>query len=161
MDNAEMNIFRYGPQRNPHATRNPGAYVVEDMFTLHFEESGCDQLPEGWTYDADAQIFTTDEAFNVNERKLGPDERAAFTAAKRKELESFFENQVWEFSDRWDPERTMKARFLLKWRVGADGKSEAKARLVLQGFNDPDALAGELATSSPTATNSPDPDGAT
>ena len=46
----------------------------------------------------------------------------------------------------------MKARFILKWRNDEHGKPEAKARLVLQGFRDPDALEGKLETSSPTAT---------
>ncbi len=45
----------------------------------------------------------------------------------------------------------MKARFLLKWSKNPDGTRRAKARLVVQGFRDPDALDGKLTTSSPTA----------
>ena len=50
------------------------------------------------------------------------------------------------------PERTMKARFVLTWKQGDNGKHVAKARLVIQGYNDPDALAGKLEVSSPTGT---------
>ena len=42
------------------------------------------------------------------------DEKTQFMAAKRKELESFFDNSVWVFTDEHNPERTMKSRFLLK-----------------------------------------------
>ena len=41
--------------------------------------------------------------------------------------------------------------YILWWRTGADGQQEAKARLVHQGFRDPDALAGRLETKSPPA----------
>ena len=44
----------------------------------------------------------------------------------------------------------MKARFVLKWT----GDDRAKARLVLQGFGDPDLLQGEPNTSSPTLSRS-------
>eukprot|EP00959_Pyramimonas_sp_CCMP1952_P003599 75872-Pyramimonas_sp.AAC.1 len=36
------------------------------------------------------------------------------------------------------------------WSRSADGSYRAKARLVIQGFRDPDAIAGELSKSSPT-----------
>ena len=46
----------------------------------------------------------------------------------------------------------MKARFVLTWKQDDNGKDVAKARLVIQGYNDPDALAGKLEVSSPTGT---------
>ena len=46
----------------------------------------------------------------------------------------------------------MKARFVLTWKQDDNGKDVAKARLVIQGYNDPDALAGKLESSSPTGT---------
>ena len=48
------------------------------------------------------------------------------------------------------PDRILRARWVLAWRTGAGGEQRAKARLVLQGFNDPDLLEGKLETSSPT-----------
>ena len=48
----------------------------------------------------------------------------------------------------------MKARFVLKWSADNSGNPRAKARLVLQGFSDPDLLRGELDTSSPTLSRS-------
>ena len=74
--------------------------------------------------------------------------------AKQKELESFFNNQVWHFapSSEADPQRVLKARFLLNWKKNADGSPRAKARLIVQGFRDPDALNGTLNTASTTLT---------
>ena len=48
------------------------------------------------------------------------------------------------------PERTLTSRILLKWSRNADGSPRAKARLVVRGFNDVDALMGNLETASPT-----------
>ena len=81
-------------------------------------------------------------------------ERAQFMKAKMEELESFFEHGVWAAdpeSPDVDEARILKGRFLLKWSKNADGTPRAKARFVIQGFNDPDALAGNLETSNPTA----------
>ena len=41
---------------------------------------------------------------------------------------------------------------LLKWSKNLDGSPRAKARLVVRGYNDEDALQGNLDTASPTAT---------
>jgi hypothetical protein len=103
-------------------------------------------LPEHWSYDNDI--------FVLNERHMTPDERAAFRNDKCRELMDFFNNQVWCFDTAQNarPERTLRARFVLKWSKNPDGSPRAKARLILQGFNDPDALSGELNTSAPTAT---------
>ena len=38
------------------------------------------------------------DAKNLNERRMSLSGRLAFVEAKRKELESFFVNNVWEFS---------------------------------------------------------------
>lgn len=46
----------------------------------------------------------------------------------------------------------MKARWVLKWFKDSQGKPKAKARLVIRGYNDPDALNGNLNTASPTTT---------
>ena len=92
------------------------------------------------------------DAKNLNEKVLSLSDRIAFVEAKRKELESFFTNQVWEFSNLDDapPERVLKAHFILKWSKHPDGSPRAKARLITQGFRDPDALAGSLDSTSPT-----------
>ena len=91
---------------------------------------------------------------NISERHLSLSDRLAFTQAKRKELQSFFDNQVWEFDDLKNaPEgRVLSAHFILKWSSNEDGSPRAKARLIVQGFKDPDALSGQLRTNSPTLT---------
>ena len=79
-------------------------------------------------------------------------EREIFHQAKVKELRSFFECGVWEFSTAEEsaPERTLTSRILVKWSRNADGSPRAKARLVARGFNDVGALMGNLETESPT-----------
>ena len=88
----------------------------------------------------------------VNERHLCAADRAKFQEAKRKELESFFHNQVWEFDtvDNAQAERTLTARVLTKWSKNPDGSPRAKARLIVRGYQDYDALSKGLDTSSPT-----------
>ena len=95
-----------------------------------------------------------DQKGEINERRLSAEERQQFYAAKVKELRSFFENGVWEFStvDDADPTRVLTSRILLKWAKNPDGSPRAKARLIVRGYNDKDALAGNLETSSPTTT---------
>ena len=91
---------------------------------------------------------------DISERHLTLDQKLQFQAAKQKELQSFFENQVWEFDSvsNADPARTMTARMLLKWSKNEDGTPRAKARLIVRGYADVDALQGTLETSSPTTT---------
>lgn len=92
-------------------------------------------------------------AATVNERPPSPEERVRFLQAKQKELESFFENLVWELANAKEinPLRTMRSKWVLKWSENDDGTPRAKARLVAQGYQDPDALNRNLETSSPTA----------
>ena len=49
-------------------------------------------------------------------------------------------------------QRILKARFILKWSKNEDGSPRAKARLIVQGFNDPDITNSNLARTSPTLT---------
>ena len=91
---------------------------------------------------------------NLSERSMSLADRLQFLEAKRKELRSFFENDVWTMVDenRAQPQRVLKAHFILKWSTNADGSPRAKARLITQGFRDPDAWSGALRTNSPTLT---------
>ena len=90
----------------------------------------------------------------LSERNMNLDDRLAFMEAKQKELESFFQNQVWLFDDDKNApaDRILKARFILTWKKHEDGTPRAKARLVVQGFRDPDAHLENLSTASPTLT---------
>ena len=90
----------------------------------------------------------------VSEKNLTLEQRALFQQAKQKELKSFFENEVWEFDSVHHSEaaRTLTARMLLKWSKNEDGSPRAKARLIVRGYADVDALQGSLETSSPTTT---------
>ena len=50
------------------------------------------------------------------------------------------------------PGRILRAKFILNWKRNDDGTPRAKARLICQGYQGPDALNGSLATASPTLT---------
>ena len=90
----------------------------------------------------------------VIERNLTVNERALFQTAKAKELQSFFEHEVWTFDveTNADQARTLTARMLLSWGKHPDGSPRAKARLIVRGYADVDALEGRLETASPTTT---------
>ena len=81
------------------------------------------------------------------------EDRLTFMTAKKAELQSIFENGVWQLElepEKASESRILKARFVLKWADDGKGGTKAKARLVLQGYSDPDLLSGSLETSSPT-----------
>ena len=88
----------------------------------------------------------------LSERHMSLQDRLAFLEAKKAELDSFFKNDVWEADSLSEfPEgRLLKAHFILKWSKWADGSPRAKARLITQGFRDPDALNGMIDTEAPT-----------
>ena len=88
----------------------------------------------------------------LSEKKLTVEDRQAFLEAKKSELDSFFKNDVWEYDDGGNAPagRVLRAHFILKWSKWPDGSPRAKARLITQGFRDPDALEGKIATESPT-----------
>ena len=89
---------------------------------------------------------------DLSERGLTLHERELFMQAKVKELKSFFEHGVWEFqtTKEADPSRTLTARMILKWSRNPDGSPRAKARLIVRGYADKDALEGKVATAAPT-----------
>ena len=91
---------------------------------------------------------------DISERNLSLQDKILFHQAKVKELKSFFENGVWSFQTTCEavPDRTFTSRILLKWAKNADGTPRAKARLVVRGYTDADALAGRLDTASPAST---------
>ena len=89
---------------------------------------------------------------DISERHLSVHEKDLFMKAKVKELQSFFENGVWTFEStkEADPARTLSSRMLLKWSKNPDGSPRAKARLIVRGYADVDALEGNLNTAAPT-----------
>ena len=98
-----------------------------------------------------------DNAADLRESKMSLEDRLKFMEGKKAELASIFENGVWHLEaspETVDASRVMKARFVLKWANDGKGNLKAKARLVLQGFSDPDLLSGKLETSSPTLNRS-------
>jgi hypothetical protein len=84
-------------------------------------------LPVGWEFDSNATKLN-DIYAEISTRTMTPRERAAFMDGKRKELEEFFGNEVWEFhkpTGDEDPMRILKAKWVLKWTENDDGTSSA------------------------------------
>eukprot|EP00435_Cladocopium_sp_Y103_P032775 s1444_g8.t1 len=110
-----------------------------------------------WSAQASPKKKNVKDSADLKESRMSLEDRLAFIEGKKAELASIFENQAWEIElhpEKVDWNRVMKARFVLKWAVDSNGNPRAKARLVLQGFSDPDLLRGELDTSSPTLSRS-------
>ena len=103
---------------------------------------------------AQRQVRKAPPKNEISEKKLSLEDRVLFHQAKVKELKSFFDNGVWSFQTTKEaiPSRTMSSRMLLKWSKNADGTPRAKARLVVRGYTDADALEGKLDTASPAST---------
>ena len=103
---------------------------------------------------AQRHLKKEDTKNDLRERDMSLADKVAFQAAKVKELKSFFDNGVWSFetTKEADPSRTLTSRIILKWSKNEDGSPRAKARLVVRGYNDVDALAGQLDTASPAST---------
>ena len=127
----------------------------------------CFKLKNAWRNESrrcfnSADLNVLEEAYlqevggpqNLSERYMSAADRLAFREAKTKELASFFDNNVWFIDDakNSDEKRVLKAHFILAWKKNPDGSPRAKARLVVQGFRDPDALSGKLNTTAPTLT---------
>ncbi len=85
-------------------TRDTGGHELDEFIVEGLEQ-------DGW-------LVSDDGMFTISERKLTVDEQVALAAAKHEELQSFFDNAVWGYTHEADPSRTMKARYLLKWRDG-------------------------------------------
>jgi hypothetical protein len=87
----------------------------------------------------------------VKERFLTKDEKTEFRKAKAKEWNSFVDNCVVEIatSRGIDPKRIIGSRWVLTWKI-TDKGPQAKARLVLLGYQDPDL--GKYQRASPTLT---------
>ena len=134
--------------------------VIEDVFLTQLPED----VPSGWRIvdgelEMDDVLMAAIRKGEVNERKLDPQGRAQFVEGKRKELDQYFSNAVWQFATTSEIEsairtkRVISARWVLTWKKleTEDGitRWKAKARLVLRGFQDPDIL--NMKTASPTA----------
>eukprot|EP00435_Cladocopium_sp_Y103_P037857 s79_g10.t1 len=94
-----------------------------------------------------------DNEADLKESRMTVEGRLTFLTAKKAELQSIFENGVWQLElepEKAEASRILKARFVLKWADDGKGGTKAKARSVLQGYSDPDLLSGSLETSSPT-----------
>ena len=136
----------------------------DDALTVDVMMCDDDELPDGWIW-VDGTIEIEEVYMNhmrkgeVNQKTLTPDQRAEFVAAKRKELENYFANSVWEFAAPGEQQqgerhgRVITARWVLTWKCEDETAEvpawKAKARLVLRGYEDPDVMS--LNKASPTA----------
>ncbi len=119
------------------------AFMTVSVDTVRWHD-----ISSGWQIEVNgAVVVEFSLAAELSERQTSTEERATFMAAKRKELDSFFENNVWSYPTGSIPEnRLISGRFILTY---ADGGTRAKARLIVAACTDPDLL--QLDTNSPTA----------
>ena len=141
---------------------------VPDDDDLIIDEVFLTQLPGdapvGWRIvdghiEMDDVMMAAIRKGEVNERKLKPEDRAKFVDGKRRELDQYFSNSVWQFAltgeieDAIKNKRVITARWVLTWKKVEEENGvvrwKAKARLVLRGFQDPDILS--MKTAAPTA----------
>jgi hypothetical protein len=122
--------------------------------TLIYSAMTAKQVGKKAKVHAQRQVRKAQPKNEISEKKLTLEDRLLFHQAKVKELKSFFDNGVWSFQTTKEaiPSRTMSSRMLLKWSKNADGTPRAKARLVVRGYTDADALEGKLDTASPAST---------
>ena len=80
--------------------KSPPEILVVDDFTLF--NSVQDSLMNNHPF-----------IFEASERSMSINERSETMGAKSRELQSFLDNNVWVYTDKVIPERTMKARFVL------------------------------------------------
>ena len=86
----------------------------------------------------------------VNIKKLSAEERAQFRAAQHKEMDQWISNDVISVCQSSSPkQRVMTMRWVHTWKVDENtGETKAKARLVVNGFPDPDLT--DIRSESPT-----------
>ena len=132
-----------------------GELLIEDAFIAEIHDKS---LPKSWClidgeFELDEIYLAQLRSSEANERHMTVEERERMVQAKVTELQNFFNNQVWEFTElgKVNPNRVVHARWVLTWKKPEDGslQRKAKARLVLKGFQDPDILSMEKAA--PTA----------
>ena len=147
LDLAETTVFRAQVPQPTARAQPPAAetFDTEDALLMRCVNDDEMGLPADWAA-ADGGFVLETIYMEITTRSMDVTSRAAFVKAKRAELEEFFSNMVWSVhrGERPDAKRVLNARWLLKWSKNPDGTDRAKARLVLQGYNDPDALAGKL-----------------
>ena len=76
----------------------------------------------------------------VREKTLTSDELEQFKVAKQKEVSNFIQEKCLEvLPPNLQPPRhvAMRMRWLLNWKLADDGTRKAKARIVIQGYQDP------------------------
>ena len=93
------------------------------------------------------------KAIEISERFLTPEERLQFQAAKSIEVNNFLAAKAFEAlppDAQISRDQAINMRWILVWKTKPDGSRKAKARAVLQGYQDPHYE--ERATHSPTTT---------
>lgn len=130
--------------------------VLEVSFNVTSEDITTDPLCLWHVLDECLQVTTSKAKLRrveVSYRKLNPSDQALFQKAMQKEWQSWVDNKVTSLckSRGIDPNRIIKARWVLTWKKSSDPDDRSKtpkARLVLIGWQDPEL--GKIATDSPT-----------
>ena len=80
------------------------------------------------------------KAVEVSERRLSPQEREEFRAAKQVEVKNFLSADAFKALPKHlqpSKDQAVGMRWVLTWKIKEDGSRKAKARAVLLGYQDP------------------------
>ena len=83
---------------------------------------------------SDSTLIDLDEPANYKEAMAGP-EAAKWQEAMKSEIQSMYDNQVWNLVDPTPGQRTVGCKWIFKKKTDMDGKVQTyKARLVAKGY---------------------------
>ena len=89
---------------------------------------------EGDTFISDSTLVNLDEPSSYKEAMAGP-ESAKWKEAMDSEIQSMYDNQVWNLVDNVPGRKTVGCKWIFKKKTDMDGKVHTyKARLVAKGF---------------------------
>ena len=89
---------------------------------------------EGDTFISDSTLVNLDEPSSVKEAMAGP-ESAKWKEAMDSEIQSMYDNQVWNLVDNVPGRKTVGCKWIFKKKTDMEGKVHTyKARLVAKGF---------------------------
>ena len=89
---------------------------------------------EGDTFIIDSTLVNLDEPANYKEAMAGP-ESAKWKEAMNNEIQSIYDNQVWNLVDNVPGCKKVRCKWIFKKKTNMDGKVHTfKAQLVAKGF---------------------------
>ena len=120
------------------------AFWADSTASVSFEIPVPESNRQWKTFERDAQAFVAQQLkkkqVEVKEKHLSKTELDQFRVAKEKEVSNYLRSECLEALPpelRPPPHVAMKMRWLLVWKFTEENSKKAKARIVIQGYQDP------------------------